>query len=75
MNSIVVSSDNVALIDAVKDILLTACCEPAFCVNEKDSQHKHYLNEIGFPALGENNFGSNDIKPELVSELLHVICE
>ncbi|GAA5815422.1 hypothetical protein MFLAVUS_008930 [Mucor flavus] len=58
MNSIVVSSDNITLIEAVKDILITACSEPAFNINEKLSHQRLYLDQIGFSALGEINFGS-----------------
>lgn len=79
MNSIVVASDNVTLIEAVKDILLTACSEPAFDINEKLSHQRLYLDRIGFSALGEINFGSANgtyvVNAQLVSELLRMICE
>lgn len=79
MNSIVVSSDNVALIEAVKDILITACSEPAFSLNEKLSHQRLYLDRIGFNALAEINFGSMNaatvVSARLISELLRLICE
>ena len=76
MNSIVVSSDNIALIGAVKDILLTACSEPAFDAQEKLSHQRLYLDRIGFSAFGEINFGcENTVHPQLVSGLLRLICE
>lgn len=79
MNSIVVSSDNVTLIEAVKDILITACSEPAFNINEKLSHQRLYLEQIGFSALGELNFGSMNtstiVSAGLISELLRLICE
>lgn len=79
MNSIVVSSDNVTLIEAVKVILLTACSEPAFDAHEKLSHQRLYLDRVGFTALGEINFGSANathiVSSQLVSELLRLICE
>jgi hypothetical protein len=79
MNSIIVSCDNVSLIEAVKDILITACSEPAFSINEKASHQRLYLDRIGFNALGEINFGSMNtttaVNAELISELLRLICE
>jgi neurofibromin 1 len=79
MNEIVVKSEHVALIEAVKDILLTACHEPAFHSSEKALQHKRCLDEIGFSALGETNFGSMNtstvISAELASDLLQMLCE
>ncbi|KAI9476341.1 MAG: hypothetical protein EXX96DRAFT_507481 [Benjaminiella poitrasii] len=77
MNSIVVSSDNVTLINAVKSILITACSEPAF-----KSVHNHqqiYLKQIGFNSFGEINFGSmsasTSVSSKLTSELLRLILE
>jgi hypothetical protein len=79
MNSIVVSSDNVTLLDAVKDILITACSEAAFNTSDKTSHQQLYLERIGFSALGEINFGSmnsNSVANAiLTSELLRLICE
>jgi neurofibromin 1 len=79
MNSIVVSSDNVTLLDAVKEILITACSEPAFNSSDKTSHQQLYLERIGFSALGEINFGSMNstsvVNAKLTSELLRLICE
>lgn len=79
MNSIVVSSENVALIEAVKEILITACSEPAFNSMERMNHQKLYLESIGFDAFGEVNFGSMNtstaISARLTSELLRMICE
>ncbi|KAI8981655.1 hypothetical protein BDF20DRAFT_955314 [Mycotypha africana] len=79
MNSIVVSSNNPMLINSVKDILMTACSETAFKANEPMGQQHRYLEEIGFSALGEVNFGSlsnsTTINAALTSELLNMICE
>lgn len=79
MNTIVVSSDNVTLIEAVKNILITACSEPAFNINEKSGHQRLYLDRIGFNALAEINFGSINsstaVSPKLISELLRLICE
>ncbi|KAG2213997.1 hypothetical protein INT47_001268 [Mucor saturninus] len=79
MNSIVVSSDNVTLIEAVKNILITACSEPAFSTTEKSSHQRLYLDRIGFNALAEINFGSMNsstaVNSKLISELLRLICE
>ncbi|KAL7314719.1 hypothetical protein PS15m_006255 [Mucor circinelloides] len=51
MNAIVVSSDNATLIDAVKDILITACSEPAFSTTDRKSHQHILLERIGFSAL------------------------
>lgn len=79
MNSIVVSSDNITLIEAVKNILITACSEPAFSTSEKLSHQRLYLDRIGFNALAEVNFGSMNastaVSSKLISELLRLICE
>ncbi|KAG1059471.1 hypothetical protein G6F42_028302 [Rhizopus arrhizus] len=79
MNAIVVSSDNATLIDAVKDILITACSEPAFSTTDRKSHQHMLLERIGFSALGEVNFGSMNtstaVSAKLTSELLRMICE
>ncbi|GAN04298.1 conserved hypothetical protein [Mucor ambiguus] len=79
MNAIVVSSDNATLIDAVKDILVTACSEPAFSTTDRKSHQHMLLERIGFSALGEINFGSMNtstvVSAKLTSELLRMICE
>ncbi|KAI8994897.1 hypothetical protein BDB01DRAFT_714840 [Pilobolus umbonatus] len=79
MNAIMVSSDNVTLMDSVKDILLTACFEPAFNLGERVTHQQVYLESIGFSALVEMNFGlmntTSGVNAKLASELLHLICE
>lgn len=79
MNAIVVSSDNATLIDAVKDILITACSEPAFSTTDRKSHQHMLLERVGFSALGEVNFGSMNtstvVSAKLTSELLRMICE
>ncbi|KAI8357236.1 hypothetical protein BD560DRAFT_197971 [Blakeslea trispora] len=79
MNSIIVSSDNITLLDAIKDILVTACSEKAFDIGDRSGQHQVYLEQIGFKAFTELNFGSFGQDPtsdsQLMSEFLRIICE
>lgn len=79
MNSIVISSNNLLLIEAVKEILLTACSEPTIGSVERMNQQKVYLEKIGFDAFGEVDFGRMktevSVSARLTSELLYMICE
>ncbi|RCI06233.1 Ras GTPase activating protein ira2, partial [Rhizopus stolonifer] len=79
MNSIVVSSDNVTLLDAVKDILITAFSEKGFYTAERANQQQMYLEQIGFSAFEGSAFGSpkenSIVSPQMISDLLHMICE
>ncbi|KAI8370897.1 hypothetical protein EDC96DRAFT_502763 [Choanephora cucurbitarum] len=79
MNSIVISSDNVTLLDAIKDILVTACSEKAFDMGDHSARHHLYLEQIGFKAFAELNFGSFGKDPaedsRMLSEFIRIICE
>ncbi|KAG0745150.1 hypothetical protein G6F62_003419 [Rhizopus arrhizus] len=79
MNSIVISSNNLLLIEAVKEILLTACSESTIGSTERMHQQKVYLEKIGFDAFGEVDFGRTktevSVSARLTSELLYMICE
>ncbi|KAL0078943.1 hypothetical protein F4703DRAFT_1778323 [Phycomyces blakesleeanus] len=77
MNQIVVSSQNFALIDTIKAILLTACSEPVFNTTTERRNQKTLLEEIEFPALADTNYVPT--KPNalptsmLISQLLAII--
>ncbi|KAG0184581.1 Ras GTPase activating protein ira2 [Apophysomyces sp. BC1034] len=79
MNQIVVSNQNYAVIDAVKNILMTACSEPTFNQAIGRRSQRAYLEELGFPALGEQMFGAARtnvaISAQLASRLLDRITE
>lgn len=79
MNSIINSTDNAALIETIKGILVTACSEQAFNSPEKITNQKMLLERIGFSGLSEDNFESANssikISSTLTSELLTVLCE
>ncbi|KAI7872193.1 hypothetical protein BDF14DRAFT_1757760 [Spinellus fusiger] len=79
MNQIVVSSQNYAVIDAVKCILTTVCSEPAFNHSQDRISQKVYLEELGFPILADPTFGAVKINvainAKLVSRLLERITE
>lgn len=79
MNQIVVSGQNYAVIDAVKNILVTACSEPAFTYSSNRRTQKAYLEELGFPALADPTFGAargnTVMSAQLASRLLEKITE
>ncbi|KAI9489055.1 hypothetical protein BDB00DRAFT_771458 [Zychaea mexicana] len=79
MNQIVVSGQNYAVIDAVKNILMTACSEPAFNYSLNRRSQKAYLDELGFSALGDPTFGAAKsnvaMSAQLASKLLERITE
>lgn len=79
MNQIVVSGQNYAVIDAVKNILVTACSEPAFTYSSNRRTQKAYLEELGFPALADPTFGAAKgntvVSAQLASRLLEKITE
>ncbi|KAI7858100.1 hypothetical protein BDC45DRAFT_434174 [Circinella umbellata] len=79
MNQIVMSGQNYAVIDAVKNILMTACSEPAFNYSLNRRSQKAYLDELGFSALGDPTFGAAKsniaMSAQLASKLLERITE
>ncbi|KAI8394136.1 uncharacterized protein BYT42DRAFT_553510 [Radiomyces spectabilis] len=80
MNQIFVTSQNHALIEAVKGILLTACSEPAFYSGHVARRtQQSFLDELGFSALSEPNFGAGKsnvaLNAELASKLLDRITD
>lgn len=79
MNSIIVSTENSALIETVRGILITACSEPSFNSADKISNQQAILERIGFKGLAEANYGllcrANNESARLTSELLRIICE
>lgn len=79
MNQIVVSGQNYAVIDAVKSILITACSEPAFNHSLSRRSQRAYLEELGFPALGDPTLGAGKVNiarnAQLASKLLERITE
>ncbi|KAI8335906.1 hypothetical protein BC941DRAFT_429713 [Chlamydoabsidia padenii] len=76
MNQIMVSSQNHAVLDAVKNLLMSACAEPIISNRTNRRSQKSYLDELGFSALGDPTFGSSNTKHTislLASELLERI--
>ncbi|KAI9027661.1 hypothetical protein CLU79DRAFT_697324 [Phycomyces nitens] len=77
MNQIVVSSQNFALIDTIKAILLTACSEPVFNTTNERRNQKTLLEEIEFPALADTKYVPEKPNPlpisMLISKLLAII--
>ena len=73
------SGQNYAVIDAVKNILMTACSEPAFNYSLNRRSQKAYLDELGFSALGDPTFGAAKsniaMSAQLASKLLERITE
>ncbi|KAI9317519.1 hypothetical protein BX666DRAFT_2026794 [Dichotomocladium elegans] len=79
MNQIVVSGQSYAVIDAVKNILITACSESAFAHSSTRRSQKAYLEELGFSALADPTFGAAKtntvLSAQLASKLLERITE
>lgn len=79
MNQIVINGTNFAVIDAVKNILMTACSEPAFNYSMNRRSQRAYLEELGFSALGDPTFGAVktnvSANAQLASKLLERITE
>ncbi|KAI8097774.1 uncharacterized protein BX664DRAFT_356981 [Halteromyces radiatus] len=79
MNQMAISSQNYAVIDAVKGILMTACSEPAFYQPINRKSQKAYLDELGFSALGDPSFGASKTNvatnAQLISKLLERITD
>ncbi|KAI7850655.1 hypothetical protein BDC45DRAFT_539132 [Circinella umbellata] len=79
MNQIVMSGQNYAVIDAVKNILMTACSESAFNYSPNRQSQKAYLDKLGFSALGDPTFGAAKsniaMSAQLASKLLERITE
>ncbi|KAF7721136.1 Ras GTPase activating protein ira2, partial [Apophysomyces ossiformis] len=79
MNQIVVSNQNYAVIEAVKNILMTACSEPTFNNVVGRRSQRAYLEDLGFSALGESTFGAAKtniaVSAQLASKLLDRITE
>ncbi|KAF7730429.1 Ras GTPase activating protein ira2 [Apophysomyces ossiformis] len=79
MNHLVVKSQNYAVIDAVKAILVTACSEPSFAHTVGRRTQKEYLEELNFPALADPTFGAMKtnvaMNARLASKLLDRITE
>jgi neurofibromin 1 len=80
MNQMVVNSQNQAALEAVKNILVTACSEPAF--NQQNASkvtQRSRLDDLHFPSLGDPTFGAvkanvtNNAK--LASRLLEIITD
>ncbi|ORZ22469.1 hypothetical protein BCR42DRAFT_406243 [Absidia repens] len=74
MNQIMVSSQNHAVLEAVKNLLMSACAEPIIANPTNRRSQKSYLDELGFSALGDPTFGSSStnyfVNSELASKLL-----
>ncbi|KAG0178831.1 Ras GTPase activating protein ira2 [Apophysomyces sp. BC1021] len=79
MNHLVVKSQNYAVIDAVKAILVTACSEPSFAHTIGRRTQREYLEELNFPALADPTFGAVKtnvaMNAKLASRLLDRITE
>lgn len=73
MNQMAISSQSAEIIDAVKAILMTACSDPAF--NTSGKSQKHYLDELGFGALGAMPTKTTAVNAQLLSQLLERITE
>jgi neurofibromin 1 len=73
MNQMAISSQSTEVIDAVKAILMTACSDPAFQTSGKSQ--KHYLDELGFGALGAMPSKTTAVNAQLLSQLLERITE
>ncbi|KAI8085069.1 uncharacterized protein BX664DRAFT_266338 [Halteromyces radiatus] len=77
MNQIMISSQNHAMLDAVKNLLMNACMEPIISNPTNRRSQRSYLDELGFSALSEPGFGSSTtnylVHSKLASKLLDII--
>ncbi|KAI9005808.1 hypothetical protein CLU79DRAFT_712957 [Phycomyces nitens] len=73
MNQMVVSSQNYAVIEAVKSILTTACSEPAFSQSMDRQSQRLYLEELGFPALSDPTLGAAKTNVAANAQLARVL--
>ncbi|CAO3611756.1 unnamed protein product [Cunninghamella echinulata] len=74
MNQIMISSQNHAVLDAVKNLLMNACAEKSISNPASRRSQRSYLEELGFSALGDPTFGASNtnyfVNAELASKLL-----
>ncbi|ORX55545.1 hypothetical protein DM01DRAFT_1366815 [Hesseltinella vesiculosa] len=75
MNQVAISSQNIAIIDAVKGILMTACSEPSFYQPPGRKSQNAYLNDLGFSCLADPNFGAANINPSSNAQHVSVLLE
>ncbi|KAI8388661.1 uncharacterized protein BYT42DRAFT_242275 [Radiomyces spectabilis] len=79
VNQVVSSSQNGIVIEAVKNIMMIACYEPAFDLRQSRHGQAAYLEELGFASFSDPSFGmSNSSKSSnapLVIKLLERILE
>ncbi|KAI8068638.1 hypothetical protein BC940DRAFT_298677 [Gongronella butleri] len=75
MNQVAISSQNIAVIDAVKGILMTACSEPAFYQPAGRKSQQAYLVELGFAGLADPSFGAANANPTSAAQLVSVLLE
>lgn len=79
MNQMVINSQNQDLIEAVKNILLTACSEPAFLAAPQKRTQKWGLDSLRFSSLIDPTFGAVKtnvtVNAKLASKLLGTITE
>ncbi|CEI98406.1 hypothetical protein RMCBS344292_12515 [Rhizopus microsporus] len=79
MNQMVINSQNQDLIEAVKNILLTACSEPAFLAVPQRRTQKWELDNLRFSSLIDPTFGAVKTNvtanAKLASKLLGAITE
>ncbi|KAI8974377.1 hypothetical protein BDB01DRAFT_807208 [Pilobolus umbonatus] len=85
MNHMVVNSLNHDVIDAIKNILITACSEPALFIplgatgSSAKRTQKYGLDNLRFPALGDPTFGAMktniSVNAKLASKLLGNITD
>ncbi|KAI8390971.1 uncharacterized protein BYT42DRAFT_508674 [Radiomyces spectabilis] len=77
MHQIVMSSHTQPIIESVKSILLTACSDPVFVEAKNKRSQKALLEEVGFSALNDPNFGAGSINvlqnAKLASEVIERI--
>ncbi|SAM09837.1 hypothetical protein [Absidia glauca] len=74
MNQVVLSSNTQPIIESVKTILLIACSDPNFNTVSTKSQHE-WLQQIGFSALAEPNFGASSTNVMQHSKLASEVIE
>jgi neurofibromin 1 len=74
MNQVVLSSNTQPIIESVKTILLIACSDPNFNTAATKSQHE-WLQQIGFSALAEPNFGASSTNVMQHSKLASEVIE
>ncbi|KAI9318553.1 hypothetical protein BX666DRAFT_1511999 [Dichotomocladium elegans] len=79
MNRIIAGGQNIAVIDAITEILVTACSEPVFTQSSGRHSQRAYLEELGFSAFCDATFDTGRTivakNAQLVSQFLGRMTE